>query len=103
MLILSAILSWPISTFITNQSMRQLFWMSGLMVLVCCCGMFLFENTWIVMTSALIYTVAFTSMSVSSLPLAIQRAGHLDKVLCVGIFFSGVALPEGLIETLMAL
>jgi hypothetical protein len=35
--------------------------------------------------------------------LALARAGHKEKVFCVGIFFSGVALFEGIYESLQAL
>jgi hypothetical protein len=36
------------------------------------------------------------------LPLAIQKANYYEKVFCVGIFFSGVALPDGIIEAVLA-
>jgi hypothetical protein len=44
----------------------------------------------------------FTSLSVSALPLAINRSGYPEKVFCVGLFFSGVALPEGVFDSLLA-
>ncbi|HYG02056.1 MAG TPA: MFS transporter [Chryseosolibacter sp.] len=102
MLVGSALISWPLSMFVNSQRMKQVFWSSALLVLVCMTGMFLMDSAIVVLASAILYTVAFTSLSVSSLPLAIDRAGFYDKVLCVGIFFSGVALPEGLIESLHA-
>jgi MFS family permease len=103
MLILSAVLSWPISNMVNNYSMDRIFWYSAGLVALTMGGVFFLDNTVIVVVSGLLYTVAFTTLSVSSLPLAINRAGYFDKVLCVGIFFSGVAFPEGVIETVLAL
>ena len=42
----------------------------------------------------LIFTLSFTSLSVSSLPLAIARANYYEKVYCVGIFFSVCQLAK---------
>jgi MFS family permease len=103
MLILSAVLSWPISNMVNNYSMDQVFWYSAGLVAITMAGVFFIDNSMIILVCGLLYTVAFTTLSVSSLPLAINRAGYFDKVLCVGIFFSGVAFPEGLIETILAL
>jgi hypothetical protein len=65
-------------------------------------GIFMFDVAWVVLGLVGIFTVMMTTLSVSSLPLAINRAGFYDKVLCVGVFFSGVALPEGIFESLQA-
>jgi hypothetical protein len=51
----------------------------------------------------IIFIVSFTVLSISSLPLAIERANYFEKVFCVGIFFSGMALPDGIVEALQAL
>jgi hypothetical protein len=29
-----------------------------------------------------------------------ERSNYYEKVLCVGIFFSGVALPDGVLEVM---
>jgi uncharacterized membrane protein HdeD (DUF308 family) len=102
MLILSAILSWPISNLVNNFSMGQVFWYSAGLVALTMGGIFLIDSGMVIFVCGLLYTVAFTTLSVSSLPLAIKRAGYYDKVLCVGIFFSGVAFPEGIIESVLA-
>jgi hypothetical protein len=49
-----------------------------------------------------IFSASFTALSVSTLPLAISSANYYAKVFCVGIFFSGVALPEGIINAIQA-
>jgi len=47
--------------------------------------------------------LSFTTLSVSSLPLAINEANYYEKVFCVGIFFSGVELFDGLVDIFQAL
>lgn len=102
MLILSAVLSWPISNWVNKFSMDEVFWYSAGVVVVTMGAIFLLDSQGVVILCGVLYTIAFTTLSVSSLPLAINRAGYFDKVLCVGIFFSGVAFPEGIIESVMA-
>jgi MFS family permease len=99
-LLLSAILSWPISTYINKYSMDNVFWTSAALMALSIGGILLFDIAWVVFALVALFTVMITSLSVSSLPLAINRAGFYEKVLCVGIFFSGVALPEGIFESL---
>jgi hypothetical protein len=36
------------------------------------------------------------------LPLAIKNSNYYEKVFCVGIFFSGVAVPDGIAEAILA-
>jgi len=60
--------------------------------------LFILTNTFSVVIITVIFTLAFTALSVSSLPLAISRSNYYEKVFCVGIFFSGVAIPNGIVE-----
>jgi hypothetical protein len=99
-LLLSAILSWPISSYINKYSMDNVFWTSAALIAFAIGGIFAFDIAWVVFGLVVLFTIMMTALSVSSLPLAINRAGFYDKVLCVGIFFSGVALPEGIFESL---
>jgi hypothetical protein len=54
----------------------------------------------VVILMVLMFSVAFTFLSISALPLAMDRANYFEKVFCVGIFFSGVALPDGIVNAL---
>ena len=103
MLIFSALLSWPLSGFINRYSMGQVFWMSAALIALTAAGIFLIPSPLIVFVTAIFFAIAFTSLSLSSLPLAISRSGYYHKVFCVGVFFSGAALPEGIVETFLAL
>jgi MFS family permease len=102
MLVLSALISWPISNFINRYSMERVFWMSCLLIVLSTAVIFLVQPAWIVAIMAIVFTVTFTSLSVSSLPLALSRSGYYEKVFCVGVFFSGAALPEGIFESIQA-
>lgn len=101
MLIFSALLSWPLSTFINRYSMTQVFWISAGLVMLTIVGIFLLQSPVVVLITAILFAIASTTLSLSSLPLALNRSGFNNKVFCVGIFFSGVAFPEGIIETLL--
>lgn len=101
-LVLSAVLSWPLSMYINRYSMDDVFWLSAVVMAASIFAIFIVEAPWVVAVSTLVFTVSITTLSVSSLPLALDKSGFSDKVFCVGIFFSGVALPEGLLESLQA-
>lgn len=100
-LLVSAVLSWPISTAINNMDMKKVFRMSAVVMMICISAIFRMESAWPVMVLVAMFTVAITTLSVSSLPFALSKAGFYDKVLCVGIFFAGVALPEGIAESFL--
>jgi hypothetical protein len=56
----------------------------------------------LVIIMAVVFMAAYALLSVSSLPLAISLGNTRAKVFCVGIFFSGVALPEGIIQAIQS-
>jgi hypothetical protein len=103
MLVLSAILSWPISNLVNKIGMERSFWISAAIIVVSMISIFVFQSSIVVLLMAIVFAAMFTSLSVSSLPLAIKHANYYEKVFCVGIFFSGVALPDGILEILQVL
>lgn len=103
MLVLSAIFSLPISNVVFKVGMIKTFWISLVISLMSIGLLFILTNTFSVVIITVIFTLAFTAMSVSSLPLAISRSNYYEKVFCVGIFFSGVAIPDGIVEILKAI
>jgi hypothetical protein len=82
--------------------MEQVFWISCGLIALSIAGIYFIQSAWMVLIMAIVFTVTFTSLSVSSLPLALSRSGYYEKVFCVGVFFSGVALPEGIFESIQA-
>jgi MFS family permease len=97
-LLLSAILSWPLSHVVNKYGMTRIFWLSILLIASSASVIWFSESPSMVLLMAILFSVTFTTMSVSALPLAINRAAFTEKVFCVGLFFSGVAVPEGIWE-----
>jgi MFS family permease len=103
MLVLSAIISLPISNNVNKYGTLKTFWASSAVSLISMSLLFSITNPWMLVLCMIIFTIAFTAQSVSSLPLAISRANYYEKVYCVGIFFSGVAIPDGIVEVIQGL
>ena len=101
-LFLSAVFSWPVSNMVNRYGMVPIFWLSLAFIAVSSLGIYLSASAAMVLLFALIFAVMYTSLSIASLPLAIRRAAFSEKVFCVGIFFSGAALPEGFCEAYLA-
>ena len=97
-LLLSAILSWPISNAVNKFGTERSFWISLIALVLIALGVYFTTSALQLLPLLIAFAAAYTSLSVSSLPLAINRSAFSEKVFCVGIFFSGVALPEGLWE-----
>ncbi len=103
MLVFSAVISLPISNSVNRYGVLKVFWMSTVVAMIAMGLIFSVNNAFIVLIFAIIFTIAFTAQSVSSLPLAISRANYYEKVYCVGIFFSGVAIPDGIVEVIQGM
>ena len=101
-LFFSALISWPISVKVSQYGLERSFNVSALITLISMGAILVFPSTMLVLLMIVVFTFSFTVISVSSLPLAIKKANYYEKVFCVGIFFSGVALPDGLIEAYLA-
>jgi len=102
-LVVTAVLSLPASDFINRIGVNKSFWWSFLINSLTLIGLFGISSGWVTLLLLLIYTISFTLLSISSLPLAIEKANYYEKVFCVGIFFSGVALPDGMVEIIQAM
>ncbi len=102
-LVVTAVLSLPASDFINRIGVYKSFWWSFLINSLTLIGLFGISSGWVTLLLLLIYTISFTLLSISSLPLAIEEANYYEKVFCVGIFFSGVALPDGMVEIIQAM
>jgi MFS family permease len=101
-LVVSALISLPISTLVNKYGMKRSFWISFVILAISITSLFVFSGTVLIIFMMIVFAVAFAALSVSSLPLAIHHANHYEKVLCVGIFFSGVALPDGILGAIQA-
>ncbi|HOX83429.1 MAG TPA: MFS transporter [Chryseolinea sp.] len=102
LLVLSAILSIPVSNLVTKLGLEKSFWWSLAIIIISTIFIFTIQSPVIVLIMTVIFTVMFTALSVSSLPMAINNSNYYEKVFCVGIFFSGVAVLNGIIEAIQA-
>jgi len=102
-LVLSALISLPASNLVNKAGLEKSFRLSLIFIVICILSIFLIQSAWMVIFLVAVFTVMFTILSVSSLPLAIRSSSHVQKVFCVGIFFSGVALPDGILAVLQAM
>ncbi|HEX8040329.1 MAG TPA: MFS transporter [Chryseosolibacter sp.] len=94
-LLLSAMLSWPVGKLAGTRGFARMFVISFIFTLIATLALLLTTSSLLSVILAALYAVSFTSLSVVGLPLAISRAAYAEKVFCVGIFFAGVAVPEG--------
>lgn len=101
-LLFSALLSWPMGYIVNWYGMNLSFWVSAAAVALSVAAVYVFSDFGMMFVAVATFSVAFTLLSVSSLPLAIQRSARFEKVFCVGVFFSAVALPEAFWQAFMA-
>jgi MFS family permease len=102
-LFVTAMLSLPVSNCVSRLGTYKSFWWSFLVNSIALILLFLTNSAALTLPVLLIYTVSFTVLSISSLPLAIEKANYYEKVFCVGIFFSGVELPDAIVEVIQAM
>lgn len=99
----TAVLSLPASSWISTLGVSNSFGWSLAINLLSIAIIFFTGSGIVTVLAIIMFTLSFTVLSISSLPLAIERANYFEKVFCVGIFFSGVALPDGIVESLQAM
>jgi MFS family permease len=102
-LIVSGILSLPFSNLVNYYGLKKTFWFSAVITAISITGILMLSSALWVLLMMAIFAIGFAALSVSSLPLAIARANYYEKVFCVGVFFCGVAVPDGILEVLILL
>ncbi|MBK7652009.1 MAG: hypothetical protein IPJ20_16580 [Flammeovirgaceae bacterium] len=102
-LFFSAVISLPASNYVIKTGTAKSFWWSFIVTSVSVVLVFISGSALLTILVMVVFTVSFTVLSISSLPLAIERANYFEKVFCVGIFFSGMAFPDGIVEVIQAL
>jgi Na+/melibiose symporter-like transporter len=101
-LVLSALISLPVSSLVNKIGLQRSFWGSFVLIMICVMLVFFAQSTVALLIICVAFAIMFTSISVSSLPLAMSLSNYYDKVFCVGIFFSGAAVPSGILEAILA-
>lgn len=101
-MLVAALVTLPVGNVVMKFGINQSLIYSLILVLMSSAAVFIFSSTYVVAFFAIVFAISYTALSVSSLPLAITRAGFSEKVFCVGIFFSGTELPVGILESILA-
>jgi hypothetical protein len=99
-LTVSGLLSLPFSTLVSIYGVKKSFAISCFLTFASMAGLFVLSSPLIIVLLLAIYAIGFAALSVSSLPLAMVKSNYYEKVFCVGIFFSGVAIPDGVLEAM---
>lgn len=102
MLVLSAIVSWPLTTLINKYGLNTTFLWSFLIIGLTTIGVVFIGASYVIIPLIVVFVTAFTALSICALPLALDRSNYYQTVFCVGIFFAGTALPEGIWESIKA-
>lgn len=101
-LVVVAFVSLPASNWVNKWGLEKSFRTSFILVALGVAGVAFGKIPIVVIPFALLFAVTFSVLSVSSLPLVIRHSSFREKVLGVGIFFSGVAFPDGVVEIFLA-
>jgi MFS family permease len=94
----SALIAIPVSNVVSYLGMTTSFKFSALISLISLMLLLLSSSFILSLILIGVFIVAFPLLSVSALPLVLKNAGFYNKVLCVGLFFSGVELPNAILE-----
>ncbi|MDN4164275.1 hypothetical protein QWY31_02115 [Cytophagales bacterium LB-30] len=100
-LALSAILCIPISAWVEKTGLQKSLRIGLIFSLLLISTILSTSNTSTLLILLFMFAAAYSVLSVSALPMALTRSGLTHKVLAIGIFFSGVELPNSIIDALM--
>jgi MFS family permease len=101
MLLVSAVISLPMSNLVSRVGVNSSYWWSLIISIISVVSILLINIPFIALFFALVFILGFTAMSVSALPYVLRESSFAEKVFCVGIFYSAVALPDGVVETMI--
>lgn len=97
---LSAFLSIPASIYVRKKSLFDTFLIGLLLCGLAILLMYFTNATSLSTVALLIFGAGYAVSSVSGLPYALSVVNTRNKVFGVGVFFSGVELPNGILEAL---
>lgn len=99
-MVIAAAFSIPAGTLTTRYGLSNTLLFSLVAVLLSAAAIFFIDSGLVTVVMVVVFALAYTALSVSSLPLAITKASYYEKVFCVGVFFSGTELPVGILDTI---
>jgi hypothetical protein len=100
-LIIVAILSYPISRVVEQKSVYLSIMISILSVVAISFAIYYATDATILTVLMILFAACYALMSVSFLPLALSVVRDQNKVFGVGVFFAGFELPNGILEAVL--
>lgn len=102
LIIIAAFIGLPISRFVEKQGTLRMAIVGLVICLVLVLGVYLSKGNFALLFF-LVYPVFFALSSVSALPYAFSQISHQQKVLGVGLFFSGLELSSSIVDVVSKL
>ena len=102
LLVVSAMVTIPASTLVRKYGVFQSFWFAFMLSMALFCVVISSDNRTMLTVAGLAFACVFALLSVSALPFALGKSGFKQKVFCVGIFFSGVEIPNSIMDAIIA-
>lgn len=99
----AALISIPVGRWIERYGLIQAAQIGYISILILTIGILYIPQPQVVLVLSLLYPIAFSILSVSAFPLVFDRLSPAHKVLGVGLFFSGVELPNSLMDILQVM
>lgn len=100
---ISALISYPISRQVQKLNLKSFAFLGFSGILILSCIIYFSPQSEITIIPFLLYPFVFAILTVSALPIAFMRLKPIHKVLGIGIFFSGLELPNSIAEVLQVL
>ena len=96
--VFAAIISVPIGRWIERFGLFKAIQIGYVSTLILVVGVLYVPQPYVMLVCSLFYPIAFAILTVSAFPLVFDSLSSKHKVLGVGLFFSGVELPNSLVD-----
>lgn len=100
-LALSAVMCIPMSIWVEKIGLQKALRIGLIFSLLLISTILSSNNANTLLILLVAFAGAYSVLSVSALPMALTRSGLTHKVFAIGIFFSGVELPNSIIDALL--
>jgi len=97
----SAIVSIPIGNIVEKFGASKSAQVGIVGVLLVMFGVLLVDNVVGIIICTFLFSILYTLVSVSTLPLALSKVDFKRKVFGVGLFFAGFEIPNGILEAII--
>ena len=97
----SALISIPIGNLVEKYGVSKSAQVGIVGVLIVMFGVLLVDNVVGIIICTFLFSILYTLVSVSTLPLALSKVDFKRKVFGVGLFFAGFEIPNGILEAII--